>query len=83
MQQWFTEKGLSHEQAAELVMGNMQDCLASARHQSHVSMEALGRSIATPGTFTSVGLEKLQKNGGMLGWREAFDEVLKRMKKSA
>lgn len=83
LQQWFTEKGLSHDQAAQLVMGDMQDCLASARHQPHVSMEALGRSIATLGTFTSVGLEKLQKNGGMLGWREACDEVLKRMKKSA
>jgi pyrroline-5-carboxylate reductase len=62
LQEWFTEKGFSHKQAAQLVMGNMQDCLASAQHQPRVSMEALGRCIPTPGTFTSAGLEKLRKN---------------------
>ena len=83
LQEWFTGKGLSHEQAAQLVMGNMQDCLSSARHQPDVSLEALGGSIATPGTYTYAGLEKLRKNGAMLAWREACDEVFARLKKDA
>lgn len=81
LQEWFTEKGLSHEQAAQLVIGNMQDCLTSARHQPNVTMEFLGRSIATPGTFTSAGLDKLRKNGAMMVWRDACDEVFADMKK--
>ncbi len=81
LQQWFTDKGLSKEQAAQLVMGNMQDCLASARHQPQASLQALGSAIATPGTFTAAGLEVLRDNGAIQAWREAFDQVLKRLQK--
>ncbi|MFL1386128.1 NAD(P)-binding domain-containing protein [Pseudomonas tritici] len=81
LQQWFTDKGLSKEQAAQLVMGNMQDCLASARNQPQTNLQALGSAIATPGTFTAAGLEVLRDNGAMQAWREAFDQVLKRLQK--
>lgn len=81
LEQWFVDKGLPREQAMRLVMGNMQDCLASARHQPDASMETLGGAIATPGTFTAAGLERLREKGAMLGWREVGDEVLARLKK--
>ena len=45
------------------------------------AVQVLGGSIATPGTFTSAGLEKLRKNGAMLAWRDACDEVFARMRK--
>lgn len=83
LQQWFTDKGLSREQAAQLVMGNLQDCLASARHQPSAGLEALGRAIATPGTFTAAGLEVLRDKGATQAWREAADEVLLRLHKPA
>jgi len=83
LQRWFTDKGLSHEQAAQLVMGNMQDCLASARHQPKASLDVLGKAIATPGTFTAAGLEVLRNNGATQAWREAFDEVLGRLHKGS
>lgn len=83
LQQWFTDKGLSKDQAAQLVMGNLQDCLASARHQPSASLEALGSAIATPGTFTAAGLEVLRNKGATQAWREAADEVLERLHKPA
>ncbi|QZP23922.1 NAD(P)-binding domain-containing protein [Pseudomonas sp. DR208] len=83
LQQWFTDKGLSKDQAAQLVMGNLQDCLASARHQPSASLAALGSAIATPGTFTAAGLEVLRNNGATQAWREAADEVLERLHKPA
>jgi len=83
LQRWFVDKGLPHEQAAQLVMGNMQDCLASARHQPLASLEALGDAIATPGTYTAAGLDVLRQNGATQAWTQAFDEVLGRLHKGA
>ena len=83
LQQWFTDKGLSKDQAAQLVMGNLQDCLASARHQPSASLEGLGSAIATPGTFTAAGLEVLRHRGATQAWREAADEVLEQLHKPA
>jgi pyrroline-5-carboxylate reductase len=80
LQQWFVDKGLPREQAAQLVIGNLQDCLASARHQPQVDLQTLGNAIATPGTFTTAGLEVLRKEGGMQGWREACEAVLGRLR---
>ncbi|MGZ9706518.1 pyrroline-5-carboxylate reductase family protein [Pseudomonas sp. GNP013] len=81
LQQWFTARGLSEEQARQLVMGNLQDCLASARHQPDTSVKALGEAIATPGTFTRAGLEVLREQGATQAWAQACDEVLARLKK--
>lgn len=83
LQRWFTDKGLSHEQASQLVMGNMQDCLASALHPPHANLEVLGNAIATPGTFTAAGLDVLRRNGATQAWREAFDEVFGRLHKGS
>lgn len=79
LQQWFTDKGLTAEQARQLVMGNMQDCLSSAGHQPQVSMATLGNAIATPGTFTAAGLEVLRDKGTTQAWAAACDDVLERL----
>lgn len=81
LQRWFIEKGLPQEQAAQLVMGNLQDCLASARHQPNASLQALGHAIATPGTFTAAGLDTLRRNGASQAWATAREEVLGQLRK--
>ncbi len=75
LQRWFTDKGLPEQQARQLVLGNMQDCLASTRHQPSASLQALGSAIATPGTFTAAGLEVLTDSGATQAWRDACDAV--------
>ena len=82
LQQWFVEKGLNNEQAAQLVMGNMQDCLASACQQPGLSLEELGNRIATPGTFTAAGLDVLNGANMREPWRQACDVVLQQLVKT-
>lgn len=82
LQQWLSDKGLSAEQARALVLGNMQDCVASARLQPEQSLKALGQAIATPGTFTAEGLEVLMHHPSSACWGAAcevvFDALLTR-----
>ena len=83
LQQWFTDKGLSQEHARQLVLGNMQDCLASAADQPQARMDSLGNAIATPGTFTAAGHDVLRANGATQAWAAACDEVLERLQKQS
>ncbi|BBH45562.1 NAD(P)-binding domain-containing protein [Pseudomonas sp. KU43P] len=80
LQQWLAGKGLPDAQARELVLGNLQDCLSSARAQPGYSLKALGEAIATPGTFTAQGLAVLQQQPG---WDAACEVVLGNLRKRA
>lgn len=76
LQQWLSDKGLSQADARALVLGNMQDCLSSARYQPGQSLKALGQAIATPGTFTAAGLEVLMHQPAGASWGAACEVVL-------
>ncbi|WP_437880627.1 NAD(P)-binding domain-containing protein [Pseudomonas sp. LRF_L74] len=76
LQQWLADKGLPAEQARALVLGNLQDCLASARSQPDQSLKRLGLSIATPGTFTADGLDMLNHHQASAAWGAACQVVL-------
>ncbi|WP_339487705.1 pyrroline-5-carboxylate reductase family protein [Pseudomonas sp. EL_65y_Pfl2_R95] len=76
LQQWFTDNGMPAEQARQLVLSNMQDCLASARQKPGFSLEAIGQTIASPGTFTAKGLDVLQSQNADAPWSAACDAVL-------
>ena len=76
LQQWLTEKGLPPDKARELVLGNLQDCLASARHQPEQSLRTLGQRIATPGTFSANGLDVLNHQQSSAPWGAACEMVL-------
>lgn len=76
LQQWLTEKGLPSDKARDLVLGNLQDCVASARHQPEHSLSTLGQNIATPGTFTANGLDVLNHYQSSAPWGAACEIVL-------
>lgn len=76
LQQWLSEKGLSQADARALVLGNLQDCLSSARAQPERSLKALGEAIATPGTFTADGLKVLMHQPTAATWGAACEVVL-------
>lgn len=82
LQQWLVDKGLPVEQARTLVLGNLADCLASARAHPDRSLKDLGRAIATPGTYTAAGLDVLNHQPGSATWGAAcevvFDALLNR-----
>ncbi|MEZ1319334.1 NAD(P)-binding domain-containing protein [Pseudomonas fluorescens] len=82
LQHWLVDKGLPAEQARTLVLGNLQDCVASARARPDQTLKAMGEAIATPGTFTATGLDVLHHQPGSATWAAAcevvFDALLNR-----
>lgn len=82
LQHWLIEKGLSPERARALVLSSIDDCVAYARHRDALPIRDLGRSIATPGTFTEQGLEMLGLHQANAAWNAAcevvFDALLTR-----
>jgi len=82
LQHWLVDKGLPAEQARTLVLGNLEDCVASARARPDRTLKALGEAIATPGTFTATGLDVLHHQPGSATWAAAcevvFDALLNR-----
>ena len=76
LQQWLMDKGLPAAEARALVLGNLQDCVASAGQQPHSTLKALGQAIATPGTFTADGLEVLMHQPVSATWGAACEVVL-------
>ncbi|MGE8064585.1 pyrroline-5-carboxylate reductase family protein [Pseudomonas sp. NPDC089569] len=76
LQQWLVEKGLPSDSARGLVLGNMQDCIATARHHPAIDLKTLGQAIATPGTYTADGLEMLNHLQANAHWGAACEIVL-------
>ncbi|MFJ2985185.1 MULTISPECIES: NAD(P)-binding domain-containing protein [unclassified Pseudomonas] len=76
LQQWLCDRGLPANQARDLVLGNLQDCLSSAREQPLLTLKALGQAIATPGTFTAEGLAVLMHQPVSATWGAACEVVL-------
>jgi pyrroline-5-carboxylate reductase len=83
LQQWLVDKGLPSAQARALVLGNLQDCVASAQQSPEHSLNALGQAIATPGTFTADGLEVLKHQPVGASWGAACEVVLDALLTSA
>jgi pyrroline-5-carboxylate reductase len=76
LQHWLMDRGLKPEHARKLVLGNVDDCVAYARHHSSRALNELGRSIATPGTFTAEGLEMISLHQANAAWAAASELVL-------
>ncbi|WP_118180118.1 NAD(P)-binding domain-containing protein [Paraburkholderia phosphatilytica] len=76
LQQWLNEQGLPAERARELVFSSVEDCVAYSRYKATTPIDVLGRSIATPGTFTAQGLDVLRRHGGDAAWIAACEHVI-------
>ncbi|WP_312912132.1 NAD(P)-binding domain-containing protein [Stutzerimonas nitrititolerans] len=76
LQRWFTDKGLDPQQARRLILGNLSDCVAYAKEQDDRPFAELGKSIATRGTYTALGLEMLGLRQANAAWSAACEVVL-------
>jgi pyrroline-5-carboxylate reductase len=76
LQHWLVEKGLPPDRARTLVLNNIEDCVAYAKHHDGLPMGDLGRSIVTPGTFSAEGLEMLGLHQANAAWSAACEVVL-------
>lgn len=76
LQQWLADKGLPSDKARTLVLDNMQECIASARHHPAIALNTLGHAIATPGTYSANGLDMLNHSQANAHWGAACEIVL-------
>jgi pyrroline-5-carboxylate reductase len=76
LQRWITEKGLSPDQSRKLVLGSLSDCIAYAKLHEDQSFADLGKSIATSGTYTALGMEMLDLHQANAAWSAACEVVL-------
>ncbi|SAK91376.1 Pyrroline-5-carboxylate reductase [Caballeronia hypogeia] len=75
LQRWFVQKGMSEESARTLTLSSIEDCVAYARHKSASDAGDIGASIASPGTYTALGLAVLNRHGAIAAWSAASDAV--------
>lgn len=76
LHRWVTDKGLDPDQGRTLVLGSLSDCIAYARLNENQSFATLGKSIATSGTYTALGLEMLGLHQANAAWSAACEVVL-------
>ncbi|MCY1355166.1 Pyrroline-5-carboxylate reductase [compost metagenome] len=76
LHRWITDKGIDPEQSRKLVLGSLSDCIAYAKLHENRSFAELGNSIATPGTYTALGLEMLGLHQANAAWSAACEVVL-------
>ncbi|SPB17191.1 Pyrroline-5-carboxylate reductase [Caballeronia novacaledonica] len=79
LQQWFVQKGFAPEDARQLVLSGVEDCVAYSRYKSSSEIGEIGSSIATAGTYTAQGLDVLQKLGANAAWQAACEHVFEQL----
>ncbi|MBM7045524.1 NAD(P)-binding domain-containing protein [Rhizobium lusitanum] len=80
LERWFIEHGLERSKARHIVAGNFLGAAGNALTQTNVSLEEISNRIATPGTYTKIGLDHLLNVNAFHPWIEALDLIDDRMK---
>ncbi|MBL0844587.1 NAD(P)-binding domain-containing protein [Pseudomonas mediterranea] len=76
LHRWIADKGFDPAQSRQLILGSLSDCIAYARLREDQSFANLGKSIATSGTYTALGLEMLDLHQANAAWSAACEIVL-------
>jgi pyrroline-5-carboxylate reductase len=79
LQQWFVQKGFAPDDARQLVLSGVEDCVAYSRYKASSGIGEIGSSIATAGTYTTQGLEVLERLGGNAAWKAACEHVFEQL----
>ena len=75
---WTCDKGIARPQAENMVKQSIVGALRISDH-SALSLDEIGKQIATPGTYTLSGLEQLRHSQALNYWPEAMESVLKKL----
>lgn len=80
MTRWLVEStGMRPEQASALLTANLTDVAVMMRLYPEATPDELARAIGTPGTFTALGLDRLEQTGAHRAWTDALALVLQRL----
>lgn len=80
LESWFVERGLSPAQARLMVAGNIAGAAGYAMAHQEVPLARISDAIATEGTYTKAGLDRLLEKEAATPWVEALDIVYDRLK---
>ncbi|MEI9414442.1 NAD(P)-binding domain-containing protein [Mesorhizobium sp. Cs1321R2N1] len=79
LEAWFVERGLTPAQARQIVAGNILGAAGNALARPDISLETVSDEIATPGTYTQLGLDYLRDKNSFHPWNEALTLVSDRL----
>lgn len=82
LETWFIERGLTPDQARQIVAGNILGAAGNALARPDTSLETVSDKIATPGTYTKLGLDYLRDKDSFRPWKEALTMVSDRLNAS-
>jgi pyrroline-5-carboxylate reductase len=75
LQRWFMRQGMSEDNARNLALSSVEDCVAYSRFNASSNPGDIGASFALPGTYTWRGLDVLKERGAYAAWSAASDHV--------
>ena len=76
LEQPMLEAGMPASKARKLVLQAILGTMAHLQNQPELDLQAVTESIATPGTFTKMGLDILQQEDAFAPWQSAIKALL-------
>ena len=78
MVNWTTAQGLDSAQAEKMIKQTVQGAIDLSNHKN-ASLNEIGSSIATEGTYTAAGLEKLNTGSAIKAWSGSMQSVMEEL----
>lgn len=72
---WSIHQGMNPETARSMVVHSISSAIDLAESHPAENYGDIGKTIATPGTFTLRGINQIKANHGIQAWRDAMDSV--------
>ena len=79
MVKWTVDQGIDPQQAQTMIKQTVQGAIDFSNNQQD-SLDEIGNSIATPGTYTLAGLENLQSSHALENWKSSMQLVFDKLK---
>ncbi|WP_028301385.1 NAD(P)-binding domain-containing protein [Oceanospirillum beijerinckii] len=73
---WSCAQGMDEMTARQMVAYSISSAVDFAEAKPNLSYGEIGRSIATEGTFTQRGIERIKARGGLQSWEDAMQSML-------
>ena len=73
---WSAKQGMDEETARQVVAHSIGSAITYAQANPELSYQQIGDSIATEGTFTKQGIDKIKADNGIQSWVDAMDNCI-------
>ncbi|XOB63800.1 pyrroline-5-carboxylate reductase dimerization domain-containing protein [Campylobacterota bacterium DY0563] len=81
LSQWFENKGLSSNQARDIVIHTLRSATGLADFKQNQTLKEINNSIATSGTYTKRAQELIIEKNGFKSWTDTCSLIQKELTK--